>query len=73
MFPTSLLPSLYSDLQPFFAFIPRIACFNDKQAPAPDKRRGLNRSMQHHLMDLLFKDGVYEPGETVETFSHAEN
>jgi hypothetical protein len=29
--------------------------------------------MQHHLMDLLFKDGVYEPGETVETFSHAEN
>jgi hypothetical protein len=24
-------------------------------------------------MDLLFKDGVYEPRETVETFSHAEN
>ena len=34
---------------------------------------GLNRSMQHHLKDLLFKDGVYEGGETVETFCHAEN
>ncbi len=29
--------------------------------------------MQHHLMDLLFKDGVYEPEEPVETFSYAEN
>jgi len=29
--------------------------------------------MQHHLVDLLFKDGVYESRETVETFSHAEN
>jgi hypothetical protein len=29
--------------------------------------------MQHHLKDLLFKDGVYDPEETVETFSHAEN
>ena len=37
------------------------------------KHGGFYRSMQHHLMDLLFKDGVYEPGETVETFSHTEN
>jgi hypothetical protein len=29
--------------------------------------------MQHHLIDVLFKDGVYERGETIETFSHAEN
>jgi hypothetical protein len=29
--------------------------------------------MQHHLKDVLFKDGVYEGGETVETFCHAEN
>jgi hypothetical protein len=28
---------------------------------------------QHHLKDLLFKDGVYDPEETVEAFSHAEN
>jgi hypothetical protein len=34
---------------------------------------GLNRSMQHHLKDLLFKDGVYDPEETVETFSHARD
>ena len=40
---------------------------------SPDKRGGFYGSMQHHLMDLLFKDGVYEPGETVETFSHTEN
>ena len=40
---------------------------------SPDKRGGLNRSMQHHLKDVLFKDGVYEGGETVETFCHAEN
>jgi len=32
-----------------------------------------DRSMQHHLVDVLFKDGVYERWETVETFSHAEN
>ena len=25
--------------------------------------------MQHHLIKLLFKDGVYDPEETVETFS----
>jgi hypothetical protein len=29
--------------------------------------------MQHHLKDLLFKDGVYDPEETVETHSRAEN
>jgi hypothetical protein len=29
--------------------------------------------MQHHLIDVLFKDGVHERRETVETFSHAEN
>jgi hypothetical protein len=31
------------------------------------------RSMQHHLKDLLWKDGVYERREPVETLSHAEN
>jgi hypothetical protein len=34
---------------------------------------GFDRSMQHHLKDLLFKDGVYDPEETVEAFSHARN
>jgi hypothetical protein len=34
---------------------------------------GFDRSMQHHLKDLLFKDGVYDPRKTVETFCHAEN
>jgi hypothetical protein len=29
--------------------------------------------MQHHLKDLLFKDGVYDPEETIEAFSHARN
>jgi IS30 family transposase len=29
--------------------------------------------MQHHLKDLLFKDGVYGTGETVKAFSHREN
>jgi hypothetical protein len=29
--------------------------------------------MQHHLIDVQFKDGVYDPRETIETFSHAEN
>jgi hypothetical protein len=29
--------------------------------------------MQHHLKDLLFKDGVYDRKETVKTFSHAES
>ena len=39
----------------------------------PDKRGGFYRSMQHHLIEVLFKDGVYERRETVEIFSHAEN
>jgi hypothetical protein len=34
---------------------------------------GLNRSMQHHLKDLLFKDGVYDSEETFETLSRTEN
>jgi len=34
---------------------------------------GLNRSMQHHLKDLLFKDGVYDPEETFEALCRAEN
>jgi hypothetical protein len=34
---------------------------------------GFDRSMQHHLKDLLFKDGVYDPEETIEAFSHARN
>ena len=29
--------------------------------------------MQHHLKDLLLKDGVYERREPIETFSRAEN
>jgi hypothetical protein len=29
--------------------------------------------MQHHLKDLLFKDGVYGTGETDKAFSHREN
>ena len=29
--------------------------------------------MQHHLEDLLLKDGVYERREPIETFSRAEN
>ena len=29
--------------------------------------------MQLHLMDALFKDGVYEPEKTVETVLEAEN
>jgi hypothetical protein len=37
------------------------------------KGGGFDRSMQHHLKDLLFKDGVYDPGETVETFSRARS
>jgi hypothetical protein len=31
-----------------------------------------NRSMQHDLIDVLFKCGVYERRKTIETFSHAE-
>ena len=40
--------------------------------PTPDKAGRFNGSMQHHLKDLLFKDGVYDPEETVEIFSDAE-
>jgi hypothetical protein len=29
--------------------------------------------MQHHLKDLLFKDGVYDPEETVETLCRSES
>ena len=36
-------------------------------------RGAFNRSMQHHLINLLFRDGVYERRETREAFSHAEN
>ena len=39
----------------------------------PGKSGAFDRSMQHHLKDLWFKDGVYEPTEAVETFSHAES
>jgi len=38
-----------------------------------DRPGGFYRSMQHHLVDLLLKDGVYERRKTIETFSHAEN
>jgi hypothetical protein len=38
----------------------------------PDKSGGFYRSMQHHLMYLLFEDGVYERRKTIETFSHPE-
>jgi hypothetical protein len=29
--------------------------------------------MQHHLVDLLLKDGVYERRKTIETFTYTEN
>jgi hypothetical protein len=45
----------------------------DNVNSVPDKRGGFDRSMQHHLVKSLFKDGVYDPRKTVETFSHAEN
>ena len=35
----------------------------------PGKRGGFDRSMQHHLMDVLFKDGVYDPRKMGETFA----
>jgi hypothetical protein len=38
-----------------------------------DTNGGFDRSMQHHLKDLLSKDGVYDPEETVKAFSHARN
>ena len=39
----------------------------------PVELGAFNRSMQHHLKDLPFEDGVYDGRETVETFSHTEN
>jgi hypothetical protein len=33
----------------------------------PDKRGAFKRSLQHHLVNLLFRAGVYERGETSET------
>src|ERR1700722_20147950 len=41
--------------------------------PSPGKRGGFDRSMQHHLKDLLFKDGVYGTRETDKVFSYREN
>jgi hypothetical protein len=38
-----------------------------------DNVGGLNRSMQHHLKDFLFKDGVYDPEETLEALCGAED
>jgi len=40
---------------------------------SPGKRGAFDRWMQHHLVNVLFKDGVYEALETIETFSHPEN
>jgi hypothetical protein len=37
------------------------------------KGGAFNRSKQHHLIDVLFKDGVYERRKTIETVSLAEN
>jgi len=37
------------------------------------KPGGFDRSMQHHLINLRFKDGVYEALETIETLSHPES
>jgi transposase-like protein len=36
------------------------------------KTGAFDRSMQHHLRTDLFKDGVYDPREAVETLSHGE-
>jgi hypothetical protein len=36
-------------------------------------RGAFDRSMQHHLRNDLFKDGVYDPRETIKTFLHAED
>jgi hypothetical protein len=40
---------------------------------AAGKGGAFNRSKQHHLIDVLFKDGVYERRKTIETVSLAEN
>jgi hypothetical protein len=29
--------------------------------------------MQHHLRTYVFKDGVYDPNEMVETFAYSES
>jgi hypothetical protein len=50
----------------------RVTLLSDPQL-TPDKSGGFYRSMQHHLVSLLFKDGVYERRKPIETFSHAEN
>jgi len=34
---------------------------------------GFNGSMQHHLINVLLKDGVHERKKTNETFSNAGN
>jgi hypothetical protein len=38
-----------------------------------DKDGAFDRSMQHHLRTDLFKGGVYDPRNAIETFFHAEN
>ena len=50
-----------------------LARIGNPPSVVPDLSGEFDRSMQHHLKDLLFKDGVYDPEETVETFSHAKN
>jgi hypothetical protein len=37
-----------------------------------DKRGAFDGSMQHHLRTDLFKGGVYDPREAIETFCHGE-
>jgi hypothetical protein len=55
---------LKKHLKPFFGQMPMDAI--------SESTGGFYRSMQHHLVDVLFKDGVYERRKTVETFSHPE-
>jgi hypothetical protein len=38
----------------------------------PDKSGAFDGSMQHHLRTDLFKGGVYDPREAIETFGHGE-
>ena len=38
----------------------------------PDLSGAFDRSMQHQLRTDLFKGGVYDPHEAVETHSHAK-
>jgi hypothetical protein len=42
-------------------------------AISPHKSGGFDRSMQHHLRNDLFKDGVYDPRETIEVLPQSEN